>query len=264
MREKWNAIIDNMKQEPKVFFLFIILRILVIMTMIAQIYNHNYENVFLCILTLILFIVPSTLELTMKINFPETMEIIILLFIFSSEILGEINSFYLLVPFWDTILHTINGFLIAAIGFSLVDLLNRKERFMFQLSPAFLAITAFCFSMTIGITWEFFEFFMDMFLGTDMQKDTVVHIINTVSLNPDNLNIITRIPNIQSVVVNGKDLGLNGYLDIGLIDTMQDLFVNFVGAIVFSFIGYWYVKRRGQGNFARRFIPEILTEEREI
>ena len=132
---------------------------------------------------------------------------------------------------------------------------------MFQLSPIFLAITAFCFSMTIGVIWEFFEFSMDMFLGYDMQKDTVIHIINSVSLIPDNLNSVTRIAGIKSVIVNGKDLGLKGYLDIGLIDTMQDLFVNFIGAFVFSIIGYWYVKRRGKGVIAKQFIPEVTTEE---
>ena len=81
-----------------------------------------------------------------------------LLFIFSAEILGEISSFYVLFPFWDTTLHTLNGFLAAAIGFSLVDLLNRSDRVKFDLSPLFLSITAFCFSMTIGVLWEFFEF----------------------------------------------------------------------------------------------------------
>ena len=69
-----------------------------------------------------------------------------------------------------------------------------------------------------------------------MQKDTVIHIIKSVSLVPDNLNTVTQIADIKSVIVNGKDLGLNGYLDIGLIDTMQDLFVNFIGAFVFSII----------------------------
>ena len=96
-----------------------------------------------------------------------------LLFIFSAEILGEISSFYVLFPFWDTTLHTLNGFLAAAIGFSLVDLLNRSDRVKFDLSPLFLSITAFCFSMTIGVLWEFFEFAMDQFFALDMQKDTI-------------------------------------------------------------------------------------------
>lgn len=97
---------------------------------------------------------------------------------------GEISEFYLLFPFWDTVLHTINGFLAAAIGFSLVDLLNRSEKAVFSLSPLFMAIVAFCFSMTIGVVWEFFEFGMDQIGGLDMQKDTVIHTIRSVTLDP--------------------------------------------------------------------------------
>ena len=92
-------------------------------------------------------------------------------------------------PFWDTVLHTLNGFLAAAIGFSLVDLLNRSERTSFTLSPVFMAIVAFCFSMTIGVIWEFFEFGMDQILGYDMQKDTVIHVIRSVTLDPAGHNV---------------------------------------------------------------------------
>lgn len=106
---------------------------------------------------------------------PPPLEITILCFIFAAEILGEVNAFYVLIPGWDTILHTLNGFLAAAVGFSLVMILNDNEGLTFDLSPFFLALTAFCFSMTIGVLWEFFEFAMDCFFHTDMQKDTVIH-----------------------------------------------------------------------------------------
>ena len=161
-------------------------------------------------------------------------------------------------------LHTTNGFLMAAIGFALVDIFNRSERFSMKLSPLFLAIVAFCFSMTVGVLWEFFEFSMDCFFHMDMQKDFFVNAIHTVSLNPEGLNIVEHIP-IESLVVNGEDwLELyGGYLDIGLIDTMKDLFVNFVGAVVFSVIGYFYVKTRGQGKFASRFIPRVVEVQPE-
>ena len=77
--------------------------------------------------------------------------------------------------------------------------------------------------MTIGVLWEFFEFGMDFFLGTDMQKDTVIHAIHSVSLDPTLSNKVVTIPDIQDVVINGESLGLGGYLDIGLLDTMEDL-----------------------------------------
>lgn len=239
------------------FALYLVLRLLIIIIMVFQFFNGNYENVFLCMLTLVLLLLPSIIQAQFLIELPSTLEIIILLFIFSAEILGEIQSYYIIFPFWDTILHTINGFLAAAIGFCLVDLLNRKEQFTFSLSPAYLSVVAFCFSMTIGVLWEFFECAMDLFFCLDMQKDTVIHRISTVNLDPTGGNRPVMIDNITSVTVNGQDLALGGYLDIGLMDTMKDLFVNFIGALVFSFIGYFYVKNRGKGNFAKRFIPLV-------
>ncbi len=230
--------------------------------MIAQFFNGNYENVFMCVLTLFLFTIPSFIENNFHIDIPDTLEVIILLFIFAAEILGEIQAYYIKFPYWDTMLHTINGFLAAAIGFSLVDLLNRHEKFSFKLSPIFMAIVAFCFSMTIGVLWEFFECGMDLIFATDMQKDTIINSISTVMLNPDGLNVPVKIKDITSVIVNGQELGLNGYLDIGLLDTMKDMFVNFIGAVVFSVIGYFYVKKRGEGKVAKKFIPKIMEESK--
>lgn len=253
---------QQIAQNKKLFILYIILRISVILVMIAQFFNGNYENVFMCILTLFLFTIPSFIENNFHIDIPDTLEVIILLFIFAAEILGEIQAYYIKFPYWDTMLHTINGFLAAAIGFSLVDLLNRHEKFSFKLSPIFMAIVAFCFSMTIGVLWEFFECGMDLIFATDMQKDTIINSISTVMLNPDGLNVPVKIKDITSVIVNGQELGLNGYLDIGLLDTMKDMFVNFIGAVVFSVIGYFYVKKRGEGKVAKKFIPKIMEESK--
>lgn len=201
--------------------------------------------------------------LRLSIDLPNTLEIIILLFIYAAEILGEIRAFYVTFPYWDTILHTLNGFLCAAVGFSLLDLLNREERVTFSLSPLYLAVVAFCFSMTIGVLWEFFECVMDQLFYLDMQKDTIIREIGSINLDPTGGNTPIRLRDITDViVVQGSgaqtSLGLGGYLDIGLLDTMEDLFVNFVGAFVFSIIGYFYVRSRGQNKFARRFIPTVL------
>ena len=264
MRVLGRAIYMELREHRSSFMVYLVLRLLVIALLIYQLLTGNYENAFLCILTLLLLIIPSFVQVTFKIELPTTLEIIILCFIFAAEILGEINEFYLVFPFWDTVLHTMNGFLAAAIGFSLVDLLNRSEKLVFQLSPLFTAIVAFCFSMSIGVIWEFFEFAMDQFLGFDMQKDTVVQVISSVRLNPEGLNVPIRLDGIQDVVVNGQALGLGGYLDIGLIDTMEDLFVNFVGALIFSTIGYFYVKHRGKGSIIRRFVPQRKRADRDF
>lgn len=230
---------------------YLLLRIAVAFVLIIQITNRNYENVFLCILTLFLFLIPSFIEKRIHLDIPDVLETIILLFIFSAEILGEINSYYLIFPYWDTMLHTLNGFLAAAIGLSLIDILNRNERFKFALTPIFVALVAFCFSMTIGVLWEFFEYGMDIFAGYDMQKDTYIDTIRTVLLHPEGLNI-PIVVNVDSVLINGETW--SGYIDIGLKDTMMDLFVNFIGASVFSVFGFFYIKYRGQGTFVKQFI----------
>lgn len=251
----------HITENKKVFAIYAILRIMVVGVMIAQFFNGNYENVFLCILTLILFMVPSFIEVNFRIDIPDALEIIILLFIFAAEILGEISAYYITFPYWDTMLHTLNGFLAAAIGFSMVDLLNRNERISFKMSPIFMAVVAFCFSMTIGVMWEFFECSMDLLFGLDMQKDTIVHSISSVMLDPLGVNHPVGINNITSVTVNGQDLGLSGYLDIGLLDTMKDLFVNFIGALVFSIVGYFYVKYKGRGRLVPSLVPQVLSDE---
>ena len=255
----------TLKNKPRVAAVYILLRFMVILTMITQFFNQNFQNVFLGLLTLVLFVLPTVLERRLMVDLPDTLEIIILLFIFAAEILGEIQAFYTTFHGWDTILHTVNGFLCAAIGFSLVDLFNRNERFSLSLSPVFMAIVAFCFSMTIGVLWEFFEFAMDQIFLMDMQKDMVVNAFSSVTLDPEQANRAIAIRNITDVIVvsNGVhiSLGLGGYLDIGLLDTMKDLWVNFIGAAVFSVIGYFYVKNRGKGFFARRFIPRVRLDD---
>ncbi len=254
----------ELREHKSSFMVYFILRILVIVMMVLQLLNRNYENVFLCALTLLLLVIPSLVQITFKVELPTVLEIIILVFIFAAEILGEISEFYLMFPFWDTVLHTMNGFLAAAIGFSLVDLLNRSERTVFSLSPLFMAIVAFCFSMTIGVIWEFFEFGMDQIGGFDMQKDTVIHTISSVMLNPEGRNVPFAIRGITETAVNGQELGLGGYLDIGLIDTMEDLIVNFIGALVFSVIGFFYVKNRGKGGIVARLVPRRKQRERDF
>ena len=268
MAKKKNFLVTahrSLKEKPVVATVYIILRFLVLGMMVAQFFNRNFENVFLCVLTLILFLLPTILEKQLQIDLPNALEIIILLFIFAAEILGEISSYYTTFAYWDTMLHTLNGFLCAAIGFSLVDLCNRHKRVSLSLSPIYMAIVAFCFSMTIGVLWEFFECAMDVFFFLDMQKDTVVNSISSVMLDPTGSQIPVAIHDITDVIIvaDGQEipLGLGGYLDIGILDTMMDLFVNFVGAIVFSTVGYFYVKNRGSGRFAKSLIPQVLNKE---
>ncbi len=260
----YKALQMELREHKISFFVYFFLRTMVIFSMVRQAILGNYEGVFLCMLTLLLLMLPSLLQVTLKIEIPKTLEIIILIFIFAAEILGEIHEFYIIIPFWDTILHTLNGFLAAAIGFSLVDLLNRHEKFVFKLSPLFMAIVSFCFSMTIGVVWEFFEFGMDMIFNFDMQKDTIMSSITSVVLDPAKGNNPVTINNIKDVAINDKSLGVGGYLDIGLIDTMEDLLVNFLGAIVFSVFGFFYVKKQGKNTVLQNIIPQRKEKNKDF
>lgn len=253
----------TIRQQPAVFAVYVVLRLIVVAELVLSILRGEYESAFICLLVLILFILPFFIQQNFGIQLPTTLEIIILLFIFAAEILGELEGYFITYPNWDTMLHTTTGFLCAATGFALIDILNRNSRIKFQLSPIYVALVAFCFSMTVGVLWEFFEFGMDRLFHLDMQKDTVVQSITSVMLDPTNSNTPITIDGIHSVAVNGNDLGFDGYLDIGLYDTMEDLFVNFIGAVTFSVIGYFYIKHRGKGKLARAFIPTLSEQEEQ-
>ena len=249
------------RRQPAVFTVYLVLRLMVLATLVSSVIRSEYESAFICLLVLVLFMLPFFIQQNFGIELPSTLEIIILLFIFAAEILGELECYFITFPYWDSMLHTTTGFLCAATGFALIDILNRNSRIKFELSPIYVALAAFCFSMTVGVLWEFFEFGMDRIFHMDMQKDTVVSSITSVMLDPTNKNIPVTIDGITSVTVNGQELGFGGYLDIGLYDTMEDLFVNFIGAVVFSTIGYLYIKHRGKGKLAKAFIPTITEEK---
>lgn len=240
--------------------IYLLMRFLVIVCMILQILRGDLNNALLCLLSLVLLFAPLFIENKFEITLPDGLEIAIYLFIFSAEILGEINNFYGIIPHWDTMLHTINGFLATAVGFSLIDLLNKNSNGI-NLSPFYLCLVAFCFSMTIGVLWEFFEYSGDKFLNFDMQKDTIIQKISSVNLNPKGENKVVIIDNIGSTIiydVDGNALQTinGGYLDIGINDTMKDLFVNFIGAIVFSVFAFFSLKNNKDNTFINKFVPK--------
>jgi hypothetical protein len=256
----------NIRKKDRIIrILYAVLAGLVILTLVRAAARREYSHVFFCVLTLMLFTLPSLVERKLNIRLPNLFEAIVLVFIYFAEILGEINCYYMRIPHWDTMLHTVNGFMFAAFGFALLDILNQNSKIKYKLSPFYLALMAFCFSMTIGVFWEFFEYYCDLFLGTDMQKDCYVNVLNTVMLDPNNSNTVVSIKDISEVIVkygDGREIVLDGYIDIGIADTVKDLVVNFVGATIFSIIGFFYVKQRGRGKIARQFIPTLNTDEK--
>ena len=272
LRQFTRELQSEIKKNKNVFAVYVTLRILVIAVAVVSLISGHIENFFLCVLSLVLFLLPAFVERKLKVDLPDALEIIVLLFIFAAEILGEISSFYVRVPHWDTMLHTVNGFLFAAIGFAMVDVLNRSSRVKFNLSPFYLAVMAFCFSMTVCVLWEFFEFGMDMLIHFDMQKDTIVNSVTSVTFDTTaSNNTVTFKDIVDTVIITSdgsqyafSDYGVNGYVDIGIIDTMKDLIVNFIGAVVFSIVGFFYVKSRGKGKIARNLIPTLNDSENDL
>ena len=164
-----------------------------------------------CILGVIALLLPGMLEHKLKIEIPSNMLILYTIFLYSAIYLGEVKSFYYNFSNWDNILHTFSGAMIGALGFSIVTLLNKTEEVPMNLSPLFVALFSFCFAVALGVVWEFYEFTFDGLLGLNMQK---------------------------FALENGTQL-------IGraaLTDTMVDLFVDAVGALIMSIIGYISLK----------------------
>ncbi len=263
-------LIGRVKESKAAFVVFTILRILVAVAMIRSIIIGNYEAAATCLLTLLLLLVPAFLEGALRISIPPLFEIIIYCFIFAANILGELAHFYAHIPIWDTMLHTLNGFLFAAVGFSTVDLLNRNNKNV-KLSPLYLTLVAFCVSMTIGVLWEFFECGMDLFFKTDMQKDFIVNSIHSCELDPAHNQTVIGVEDIvrtEIITASGDVVTVNGgYLDIGILDSMKDLFVNFIGAIVFCIFGFIYTKAGSKSKTASKVVeglrikPALNTEK---
>ncbi len=258
-----NNVREHIRTDRGVFILYSVLRILIIIIGIRSLFNGNYNGAAYCLLSLLLFLVPSLMEQGFSINIPPLLEGSIYLFIFAAEILGEVNYFYMAIPGWDTMLHTINGFLAAAVGFSTVELLNRNSKNI-NLSPFYLTMVAFCFSMTIGVLWEFCEFAFDNLFGMDMQKDFILSSVNSFTLDPDNIQTCISIKDIvetRIITADGTTYFVDGgYLDIGLTDTMKDLFVNFLGALTFCLFGYFMDKRDSKkSKVAKRLVEDFMV-----
>ncbi len=179
---------EHIREDKKSFYFYSFLRMIVLLIFVRCIFLQNYESAAYCALALLLFFIPSFFEVSFHVDISSGLENCIYAFIFGAEILGEIANYYTVIPYWDTILHTVNGFLCAAIGYSLVEILNKKSQRV-ELSPIYTAIVAFCFSMTIGVLWEFFEFGCDHLLGMDTQKDFLVTGFQTTRFNETFTNI---------------------------------------------------------------------------
>ena len=255
---------QEIKGNKASFFAFAILWICTLAVLLHGGVYGRWDRVFTGALCLVLFLLPPIVERSFSLQLPATLEVCAYLFVFCAGVLGEIGDFYQRFPAWDALLHAANGFLFAGFGFCLFSLFEKKRTVRTLPSPAYQSFTAFCFSMTVGVLWEIFEFCADIFLHTDMQKDSFRTAIHTLLLPTEDGGVLA-VENITQVEIRtaaGERFVLPAYLDVGLSDTVKDLAINLWGAICFCIIGYIYLKRRRMA-LAAQFIPRVRGEARD-
>ena len=164
-----------------------------------------------CLLGLVVFSLPSIVSRKWKFSIPNFIYVMYYIFLYCAIFLGEVLQFYYLVPHWDTILHFFSGAMLGALGFILVSWLNDSEKIRVSLSPAFVTLFAFCFALSCGAIWEIYEYVFDGLLGLNMQK------------------FVTA----EGVTLIGHE---------ALRDTMKDIIVDALAALLISVMGYARMK----------------------
>ena len=238
MKRKEKKKDNNPIIQKSVKIVTIILEILIVLTMIWSIIGlFTDENkdvranqIFLSLMGLILLNIPAFISRKWRLYIPSNMQILAVVFIFAHFILGEIFRVYDYSLLFDKILHTTSGLAFAAVGFSLVNLLNESKNTHLELSPFFVALFSFCFSMMIAGVWEIFEYTVDSISGANMQRWQI----------------------------EGDILQIENPGRVGLIDTMGDIIVCLIGSLVVSVAGYISLKTKG--NWLNRIMIRSVKD----
>ena len=247
--------IKNRYKENKInasiltlFFLF------VLTSLIYFLIDNNFRNVFLCCIFSIIPLFCYFVEYKFKMKFPPLF-LGGMIFVGIGALLGSCYNVYQYIPIWDTILHGTTGFMIPCLGFALMNLLVKDmsgaKRFYACL------IFAIGFSLSITVIWEVFEYTINTFFGFDMLTDTMVYNIKSYYISGDQ-NILYTINDIQKTIIyygENQILTINGYLDIGVIDTFHDILIHLACTILFSLTSIMSYKHKNKIN--KLLIPEI-------
>lgn len=188
---------------------------------------NGFERILLCIVTIFLLLLPTAAEHYLRIRLSLPFYLICMCYAIGA-MLGHSWKFYYLFPGWDKLLHITGGVVFALLGAYLPRIIMGRD----LNHPFMTALFALCFSIALSAVWEFFEYGMDRFFAMDMQNDTVVHSIHSYLLG-DELGVLGSIEQIQDVTIHGQELGLGGYLDLGLIDSMNDMLLESLGALIY-------------------------------
>jgi uncharacterized membrane protein YjdF len=184
-------------------------------------YSGLWQTAFLTLAIMAVILAPTLLGVRLPVKIPPEIQVLALLFVFAALFLGEIQRYYDRIPWWDQALHVSSGLLLGILGFLLVYVLNANKRIDLHLQPSFVALFAFLFAVSVGTLWEIFEFAMDTLFGLNMQKAKF-----------------------------GDPSGLT--------DTMWDLFIDVLGALVISVYGWWYMNDPEQ-SFIERWIEKFIA-----
>lgn len=146
-----------------------------------------------CLLGLVVMTLPTFIEKRWRIVLPGTIVILYFVFLYCAIFLGEVFSFYYRIPHWDAMLHAFSGAMLGALGFVLVDFLNREQQVKVSLSPFFISLFALSFAVMIGVLWEIYEFSFDALLSLNMQKHSTssgLPLVGTAALNDTMTDLI--------------------------------------------------------------------------
>ena len=238
--------------------LLILLHGITLALLVRSLVAGQWGHVGLCVLCIALYALPALLGLVFRASIPPLLYGIAACFAAAANLGGEVSGFYLQFPFWDAALHFIWGVLAAVIGYSMPDLLSRKEGISRAMPKAVAVLLSVSFSMLIAVLWEFIEYAVDFWFHTDMQKDCWVNSIYSVFLQPEELNQAQQV-DISSIIVNGNPWP--AYLDIGLRDTMSDLLWTFIGAIPGAALVLTDYRHSGRSRILRSLLPRPKSNE---
>lgn len=216
-----------MKKSEKTARLTVIVlcELFTVATIIMLFVKEMQDRLPLAFGTLLMILIPAFVERLFRCKM-NTFVYIFAVFYTIEPMLGQCHNLYYTLWWWDKLLHITGGVMFALFGFFLFELLNKGNKSKLILTAVF----ALCFSMAISMLWEFVEYSADTFLGTDMQDDRIITSIHSYMLD-DGVGVVGSIDNIEEVIVNGKKLPVDGYIDIGLNDTMLDMLLETLGAI---------------------------------
>ena len=253
--------------------IYIIVTLLTILSIMREVNNGDIKNIILCVVSIFLYYIPYIVNKLLKDMFPIIIRITFVLFIFSTIVLGEVNDFYELVPIWDDVLHIVQGIFVASIGFSLMYMLFKKKdesndrdkdknkvikKNRIKFEKVLIILFSFCLSISVGVVWEVGEYVTDYNMKVDMQKDKYINEFNSILLNSKKDNEVMVIDKIGYTTIYDKSgkriVTFNGYLDVGLHDTMDDLIDTMVGALLFGFIGYLYLSNKNRYKVVERIL----------